>query len=233
MQGPMMRSRHLGLTLAVIALAPAGCGDDEQPASPTTTAPEAGAEAPAPSPNEGAGERPAGEPPTGEPGPPPPPEGKPSGPAESGAEDPRVTRLEREAQRAVRAFVAALDERDGADACALLAPDALDQIELPERRAGCAASLEASIGHRDPRGLPVWEGAEIARVSSVELDGETARVVATVVTRFADRAEPSIEDDVVYLTRAGDGWALAKPSATLYRAVGIADIPPSVLAPPG
>jgi hypothetical protein len=227
MQGPMTRSPRLALILALVALAPAGCGDDEEPASPATTGPEAGAEAPAPSPSEEPGEQPAGEPSA-----PPPPEGKPSGPAESGAGDPRVTRLEREAQRAVRAFVAALDDRDGESACALLAPGALDQIELPERRQGCAATLEASIGHRDPRGLPVWEGAEIARVRSVELDGETARVVASVVTRFADRDEPSVEDDIVYLTRAGDGWVLTKPSATLYRAVGIADIPPSVLAPP-
>lgn len=228
MQGPMTRSRHLGLTLALVALALAGCGDDEETPPPTTTGPGAGVEAPATSANE----EPAGEPPGGS-STAPPPEGKPSGPAESGAADPRVTRLEREAERTVRAFVAALDDRDGERACALLGPGALGQIELPERRAGCAASVEASIGHRDPRGLPVWEGAEIARISSVEIDGEQAKVVATVVTRFADRDEPSIEDDVVYLTRAGDGWALAKPSATLYRAVGIADIPASVLAPPG
>jgi hypothetical protein len=56
--------------------------------------------------------------------------------------------------------------------------------------------------------------------------------VVTTVTRFADREEPSIEDDVVYLTRSGDDWLIAKPSSTLYRAVGIAEVPPSVLAPP-
>jgi hypothetical protein len=214
------------MTLALLALALAGCGDDEETPSPTTTGPGAGADVPAPSPNE----QPVGETP-GEPSTPP-PEGKPSGPAESGAGDPRVTKLEREAERTVRAFVAALDARDGERACGLLGSGALGQIELPKRRAGCAASLEASIGHRDPRGLPVWKGAEIARISSVEIDGEAAKVVATVVTQFADRDEPSIEDDVVYLTRDGAAWLLAKPSATLYRAVGIADIPPSVLAPP-
>ena len=52
-------------------------------------------------------------------------------------------------------------------------------------------------------------------------------------TRFADRGEVSVEDDVVYLVREdGAGWLIAKPSSTLYRAVGIADVPPSVLAPP-
>ncbi|HEX5955805.1 MAG TPA: hypothetical protein VFY37_07710, partial [Solirubrobacterales bacterium] len=156
-----------------------------------------------------------------------------SGPAESGAGDPRVTELEREAERTVRAYVAALDARDGERVCELIAPGALEELELPRPRAGCAAALEASIGYRDPRGLPVWEGAELARVASLELAGDTAKVVATVVTRFADRDEPSIEDDVVYLGRLGDGdrWWVSKPSATLYRAIG-AEVPPSALTPP-
>ena len=89
----------------------------------------------------------------------PPPEGKPSGPAESGAGDPRVTELEREARRTVREYVAALDARDGERACGLLAPKALGEIELLQNQGGCASSLEASIGHRDARGIPVWEGA--------------------------------------------------------------------------
>ena len=53
------------------------------------------------------------------------------------------------------------------------------------------------------------------------------------MTHFADRDEVSVEDDVVYLSRTGDRWLIAKPSSTLYRAVGIADVPPSVLSPPG
>ena len=57
--------------------------------------------------------------------------------------------------------------------------------------------------------------------------------MATVVTRFADRDEPSVEDDIVYLPRPADNsdWVIAKPSATLYRAIG-AEAPPAVLAPP-
>ena len=65
-----------------------------------------------------------------------------------------------------------------------------------------------------------------------EIEGEVAKVVARVVTRFGDRDEVSVEDDVVYLTRAGDRWVLAKPSSTLYRAAGVADVPPTVLSPP-
>jgi hypothetical protein len=135
----------------------------------------------------------------------------------------------------VIAYVDALDAGDGAAVCALLAPGAIDGVELPRPRADCARSLTASIGYRDPRGLPVWEGATATSVPVPELNAgaRTTRVVATVVTRFADREEASIEDDVVYLVRdGGAGWLIAKPSSTLYRAVGIADVPPSVLTPP-
>jgi hypothetical protein len=146
--------------------------------------------------------------------------------------EPRLSPDERAVARAVRAYVDALDQRDGAAACALLAPGAIDEVKLPEERGDCAASLEASIGYRDPRGLPVWKSARVVALPSLEVDGEQATVVATTVTQFADRDEPSIEDDVVYLTRSGEEWLIAKPSSTLYRAVGVADVPPSVLAPP-
>jgi hypothetical protein len=214
------RHTAAALAIALAAAAASGCGERSEPelsgapepitASTTTTQ---------------TGEGPGG-------GDPPPP-GKPSGPAESGAGDPRVTALERAAARTVREFVAALDRRDGERACSLLAPGALRAVELPRPRGGCAASLRASIGYRDPRGLPVFESAEVAELRSVKIDGPSGRVVATVVTRFADRDEPSIEDDIFYLARAGDGWLIAKASSSLYRAVGIADVPPSVIAPPG
>ena len=144
----------------------------------------------------------------------------------------RLDPAERQAASVVRGYVAALDTRDGERVCALFLPGALAKVRFPRDRGDCAPSVQASIGYRDPRGFPVYEHSRVARIRSVAIDGSEARIVATMVTRFAGNREPSIEDDVVYLTRAGDGWALAKPSATLYRAVGIADIPPSVLAPP-
>lgn len=225
-------TRRLSLAaVASIALALGACGDEEPIPPVTAPEPEAGSEAPATTaPDDGPS---AGEDPV-----PKPPEDKPSGPAESGAADPRVTELEREVDRTVRAYVAALDARDGERVCDLFAPGVTlpNNLELPERRpGGCGPSLEASIGYRDPRGLPVWEGAEVAEIRSVELEGggKGATVTATVITRFADRDEPSIEDDVVYLGRLGDGdaWWVSKPSATLYRAIG-AEVPPSALTPP-
>jgi hypothetical protein len=147
-------------------------------------------------------------------------------------EEPRLSPDERAAARAVRGYIRGLAQRDGAAVCASLAPGAIDEVKLPENRGSCAASLEASIGYRDPRGLPVWETARVAELQSAEVSGASAKVVVTTVTEFADREEPSIEDDVVYLVSSGGDWLIAKPSSTLYRSVGIAEVPPSVLAPP-
>ncbi len=139
---------------------------------------------------------------------------------------------ELEAERAVRQYVGALVARDGERVCARFSPGALNDFKLPVERGDCGASMSASIGYRDPRGFPQWEAAEIEAIKSVEVSGDEARVTATIVSEFADRDEPSVEDDVIYLRRAGDRWLIAAPSAILYRAVGAPDVPPQALAPP-
>jgi len=138
-----------------------------------------------------------------------------------------------EAERAVRDYVSALVARAGERVCARFVPGALDDFKLPVERGNCGESVSASIGYRDPRGFPQWDGAEIEAIRSTEVTGDEARVTATIVSEFADRDEPSVEDDVIYLRRAGDRWLIAAPSAILYRAVGAPDVPPQVLAPPG
>jgi hypothetical protein len=139
---------------------------------------------------------------------------------------------QRRVARVVRSYVTALDRGDGAGACRLLAPGALSEVRLPRHRGECGRSLSASVGFRDPRGFPVFAGARVARIPGVVIDGAEARVTATTVTRFADRREPSVEDDVIYLRRGSGGWLIEKPGATLYRAIGVGDIPPRALAPP-
>jgi hypothetical protein len=124
----------------------------------------------------------------------------------------------------------AISDRDGATVCELV-PTAGD-LDLPVEEGSCAASLSASIGYRDPRGVPVFERAAITGRPEVELNGAEARARVTVVTEFADRAEPSVEDDLVYLKRGPGGWEIVKPSSTLYRAIGTPDVPPEVLTPP-
>jgi hypothetical protein len=146
-----------------------------------------------------------------------------------------IARLEgeqRDVARVVHAYVDALDARDGERVCSLFAPGALAGVDLPRDRGGCGGSLTASIGYRDPRGFPVYSGSRVARIPSVAIDGSSARVTATTVTRFAGSREPSVEDDLVYLTERGGRWVIEKPSATIYRAIGVGNIPPSVLAAP-
>ncbi|OLE36119.1 MAG: hypothetical protein AUG48_08540 [Actinobacteria bacterium 13_1_20CM_3_68_9] len=144
----------------------------------------------------------------------------------------RLDPAQRRVARIVRAYVAGLDTRDGERVCGLFVPGALAGVRLPRDRGSCARSLSASIGFRDPRGFPVYRSSRIARIPAVAINGATARVTATTVTQFADNREPSVEDDIVYLQKHGAAWLIAKPSAALYRAIGVGDIPPQVLAPP-
>lgn len=211
----------------------AGDEDDEPPAPPATTAEPGGATPPGGAEREprrpsGGGDRRDGEDRRGG-------DDRRRGDRLSRAigRDERPEDLaERAAARTVRAYVAALDRGAGERVCELLAPGAIERVRLPRDRGDCGASLSASIGYRDPRGLPVWRSGRIGAIKSLEVEGERSKVVATTVTEFADRDEPSVEDDVVYLERDGGRWLIAKPSAILYRAVGIADIPLEAITPP-
>ena len=102
------------------------------------------------------------------------------------------------------------------------------------QRASCAATMHDSIGYRDPRGFPVWERTQLNAVEGTQVsnDLDSARITAAIVTQFADRNEPSVESDIAYLERAGGEWRLVKLSGALYRAVGNAELPPSVIVPP-
>ena len=209
--------------LAAAALALGGCGggDPAEPSTTTVALPPSGSTTPS---STTTAEQPAA-PPAAE---------QPPGPAETATDDPRVNEVERRAARAARDYIEAIDARDGARVCALLSSGSLGELEPPRPGGDCAATIEASLGYRDPRGLPVWQSSRAVDVRVAELsgDGRLAKVIATVATSYSDRDEESIEDDIIDLARVGERWLVAKPSATLYRAVGVADVPPSVLSPP-
>ncbi len=136
--------------------------------------------------------------------------------------------------RSVRAYVTAIDRRDGRAACDLFAPEALRGIRLPKPGGGCAHAVQASIGF-SANGEAAWQRTEIRRIGPVELDPQhpgEARVRATVVHRFNHHREPSIEDDLIYLRQRAGRWLVAKPSSTFYRAIGTQNVPLSALAPP-
>lgn len=132
----------------------------------------------------------------------------------------------------VNSYIAALDAHDAAALCALFEPGALPLGELPRARGGCVSSLAASIGFGRPGGVPHWKNTRIAELKEVSVGDRRARVTATVIHRFADRNYVSIEDDVIYLNLVGGRWLLAKPSGTLYRAVGYPQPPLRALTPP-
>jgi len=162
----------------------------------------------------------------------PPPESDPQGlePGPSGPLPESVA--ERAAAGAARSYVQALDLRSGGAVCRAFLPGLLESLEFPVNREGCGATVRASLGYRQKGGLPVWESSQMTNAVSATVDGRNARVVATIFTKYDGVREPSIEDDIIYLTRSGGRWLIAKPSSTIHRAIGTADVPPSVLAPP-
>ncbi len=157
------------------------------------------------------------------------PEAQPEGPSSSGelsGED-RST-----AVAAVAGYIRALDRHDAARVCALLAPGSLDLSRLPKRRGGCRSSLAASLGTAPPGGAPAWRKTTLVEVKPEDLGDGRARMSATVTHHFSDRKYVSVEDDVIYLERRGSRWLLAKPSGTLYRAVGYPEPPLGAFTPP-
>jgi hypothetical protein len=158
------------------------------------------------------------------------PEAEPEGAPPDGAlpEDDRAA-----VESAVRSYVAALNGHDAETVCALLVPGALGLSELPVRRSGCGASLAASIGTAPEGGGPAWRRTAIRELNEVSVGDGRARVTATVTHDFTDRNYVSVEEDVIYLDQVDGRWLLAKPSGTLYRAVGYPEPPLRALAPPG
>ena len=229
--GRVGSSRHRTLiALAVAAIAGTGAGIAIGIAEDDDTEPNAGSAAPSAPAELDRPEDRSGKPPEREPEVPPlenDPEGAEPGP--SGR--PPESADEQAAASAARGYVQGLDRRSGAAVCRSFTPGALGAVDLPEERGSCPASVKASLGFAK-RGFPVWQHSQMTDEVSVEVSGDSAKVVATIFTIYADVREPTIEDDIIYLERDGDRWLVAKPSLTLHRAIGDADPPLSSLTPP-
>ena len=225
-----------GIVIAMAALALAGCGGGSGDGKTTTVA--GGATTATGSTGVATGKLPPGAVEPADPA-----EEQAEGPAateaspEAGAEGPEASgELSGEdrttAVAVVGDYIRALDRHDAARVCALLTPGALNLGQLPKRRGGCRASLAASIGTRPGGGGPAWRKTTLVAVKPEDLGEGRARISATVTHHFSDRKYVSVEDDVIYLQRLGGRWLLAKPSATLYRAVGYESPPLGAFTPP-
>ncbi len=209
-----------GAAAGVLIFGFGGCGDDEAP--PAQSKPS---EQPDSSPP-GAEQTPV------EPG----DEGQnAAGPAQSGAgaED-RARRLAvRRATRTYRDYIAAINARDGEALCRLIEPGVLKELR-PTGRGACSERLGNAIGFADKRGFPVWDQTVLDGIESSAVDSRLAvRLTASILTRFADRPEPSIESDIAYLSPTAAGsYRLLRATGALWRAVGKPDVPPGVVAAP-
>jgi hypothetical protein len=145
--------------------------------------------------------------------------------------DPATVDVRRKLTDEFMAYVAAINRRDGAALCRHFAPGALHGVSLPVNKGNCAASISASIGHT-LAGHPRWRRSSVSRVRTALAGSASGRVTFTVFHRYTAGEEVSKEEDVVFFVRAAGRWVLAKPSVTFYRAIGAADVPPSVLSPP-
>ncbi len=212
------------LGAAAAALLLAACGSDEG----APTVPDAQSQLESPAATEASPEAEAAEP-AGDPG--------------------QLEPDERErVKAAVRAYVAALDARDGAAVCAAVAPGAIRAGDFPGEvaatvhrelpgpaspAAACAGLVELTIGRGGAGGTPAWKRTTIDELKAVSVGQDAARVTATVTHDFSDRSYVSLEEDVIYLRRGPGGeWLLAKPSGSFYRAVGFPEPPLRALKPP-
>jgi hypothetical protein len=225
-----------GIVIAVAALALAGCGGGSGDGKTTTKT--GGAATATATTGVVTGKLPPGAVEPADPA-----EEQAEGPAateaspEAGAEGPEASgELSGEdrttAVAAVSAYIRALDRHDAARVCALLMPGALNLGQLPKRRGGCRPSLAASIGTPPRGGGPAWRKTTLVAVKPEDIGDHRARISSTVTHHFSDRKYVSVEDDVIYLQRLGGRWLLAKPSATLYRAVGYPEPPLDAFTPP-
>ncbi|MGI8633331.1 MAG: hypothetical protein ACR2NA_12420 [Solirubrobacterales bacterium] len=195
----------VAISLLVAVFFCAGCGSDEPERADTATALKTGTTtAPGTSTAGGAG----------------------------GAERTARAQASQGPEQAARAFIEAIDGREPEAVCSLLEPGSLDGLELPERADTCTDTIAGSLGGSQGEGMPRWRRTTIAVTQGVETDGDRSRVTLSVNHRFADRETVSVEDDVVYLRREGDGWLVRQPSATLYRAVGYPEPPLDAVRPP-
>lgn len=120
----------------------------------------------------------------------------------------------------VRAYVRALDERDGRRFCELVAPYISGRYDVIARDPdsgytgsdGCAGLVSAQIGYVEDCCVPEFVRAKVERIGAVERHGELRAVRARVRVLVLEESRPRTEriDEVVWLARLDGAWRVAK-----------------------
>jgi hypothetical protein len=140
-------------------------------------------------------------------------------PAEMGGATPEET---------ARAYVEAINAKDGKTVCGLLVESAAYEFRIPDW-GECPKFVSAFIGYKEDSGSPGFNGATIVSLTDGETQGELRSVKMRVAVE-SDRGADSF-DDAIWLVERDGRWRLAKASATLYVAFS-GGAPADVLAAP-
>jgi hypothetical protein len=119
-----------------------------------------------------------------------------------------------------RAYVEALDKRDGRRFCGLVAPYIAGRYDLalqdPDsglgRIDGCPEFVSGFIGYIEDCCPPEFKGASVARIDGVEERGELRMVRARVRLKLVENDVPRTEtvDEVVWVARLEGAWRVVK-----------------------
>lgn len=120
----------------------------------------------------------------------------------------------------MRAYVEALDERDGERFCSVVAPyisgrfdlETSDPDSLFRNMDGCPDLVSAFIGYVEDCCPPEFKGAKVERIDGVEKHGELRMVRGRVRVQIVQNQVPRTEvvDAVVWLARLAGAWRVAK-----------------------
>jgi hypothetical protein len=135
-----------------------------------------------------------------------------------------------------RAYVDAVNARDGETVCGLLVEPAAYQFRIPEW-GECAKFVSSYIGYAEESDTDTFHRARILEIEEGRRSGELQSVdLKLEVELYEDgnEAEPRREtyDDVVWLVERDGRWRLAKASGLLYVAFDAYTVPDDLLAPP-
>jgi hypothetical protein len=120
-------------------------------------------------------------------------------------------------EEAARAYVDAINARDGETVCGLLVDSAAHEFRIPDW-GECPRVVSGFIGYQEDSGTDVFERARIVELREGEQRGE----LRSLRLRLEVEQESGLEtvEDVLWLVEEDGSWRLARASGLLYLAFG-------------